>query len=150
MAPATVAARYLVIGAACLLLFGCAFGPPSADVAFGGSPTPPAALPAPGPAGARDGVYVGTANVSASSGYTTCQQTMNVTGFRVDGNVVRFGGFRGTIADNGRVAQTFFRGMWFAGQFVGPKFLGYVDASQGSTTQTIGCVYGITVTRLPA
>jgi hypothetical protein len=75
---------------------------------------------------------------------------MTITGFRVDGNLIRFGGFRATIADDGSVVQTPFRGMWLAGRFEGPTFHGHINAFGDVTGQLTACAYAITVTRRTA
>src|SRR5580693_9117192 len=104
----------LAIAVAGLLLSGCA-NTMSADVGFGGTATPPAAMAS---AGSRDGVYVGTADVLVN-GSNRCRPSMPITNLQVSGDQLRFGGFRATIAPDGSVPQTIFRGMWLTGQFDG-------------------------------
>ncbi len=48
---------------------------------------------------------------------------MQVTGFHVSGNSVRFGGFRGTIDSAGGL-QMVHGGQWIVGQFEGTTFNG--------------------------
>jgi len=132
--------------AACLLLFGCASVPVSADAGFGGSRTPRAEAQSSGPADGHDGVYVGTANVDVNGNYT-CPVTMSITGFQVNADVMRFGGFRSRIAADGSVGPTSFRGMWLTGRFEGPKFVGNVDATGDISGQFGTCIYAISVTR---
>jgi hypothetical protein len=133
-------------GTACLLLLSCASSPVSGDAKFGGSPIPRAAT---GAIGDRNGVYVGTADAEINGSFS-CPTPMSVTGFRVDGNVMRFGGFRATIADNGSVGETVFRGMWLTGQFDGPTFHGHINAFGDTTGQLNACAYAITATRQTA
>jgi hypothetical protein len=133
----------LAAAAGCLLLFGCDLPPPSADVGFGGSRTPPAAFPS--APGSRDGVYVGTADVVVNGDFM-CPQHMSITNFRVEGDAIRFGGFHGTIVD-GAVASTPFRGMWLTGRFEGPKFVGHIDAMGDAAGLFKSCIYGFNVVR---
>ena len=137
--------KSLAAAAICVLLAGCASIPMSADAAFGGNPTP-GAIASGGATDTRDGVYVGTADVLVNGGYR-CRTPMSISNFRVDGDTVRFGGFRGTIAADGSVPQTVFRGMWFTGRFDGPNFVGHVNAFDDSTTLLNACTFAISVTR---
>lgn len=129
-----------------LLLPGCASGPISADVGFGGSATPAAPLASGGPPGRFDGVYVGTANVQVN-GSNGCRSPMTITAMRVDGNRLRFGGWRATIGPNGIIPATYFRGMWLTGQLQDGKFVGHVDASDDLVGIFSGCVYVLAATR---
>jgi len=139
--------RSSLAAAACLLLFGCALPPTSADVGFGGSSTP-SAVPAPaGPGSARDGIYVGTADLVVNGFLGGCRSPMSITAFRVDGNTLRFGGFRATITADGTVPMTTFRGMWFAGRFEGQTFVGNVDGGEDYGRMFDGCTYAISVVR---
>jgi hypothetical protein len=70
----------------------------------------------------RSGSYTGSATVLASNGYV-CQSPVKISGFHVNGNAVRFGGFRGTI-DRYNGLQMANRGQWIVGQFDGVTFNG--------------------------
>jgi hypothetical protein len=131
---------------ACLLLSGCASDPVSADISFGGSLTPPPAMASSGPDSARDGIYVGTANVEVNT-FQGCRSPMSITNFQVDGNTIRFGGFNATVASDGSVPMTLFRGMYFAGRFDGTKFIGHIDTSGDPMRMFRGCTYAISVVR---
>jgi len=131
--------------AACLLAFGCASGPPSGDVLFGGraAPQPVAA------SGPLDGLYAGTANVLVN-GDLTCPLQLSISNFRVQDNVVSLGGFRAPIAPDGTITNVPFEGMFLTGRFVGPHFTGAVDAQ--SNLQNIRplktCIYALDVRRV--
>jgi hypothetical protein len=73
----------------------------------------------------RDGSYVGTAEPLQTGG-GLCIETRPVSGFRVRGNSVRFGRFRGSIdANNG--LQMVYGQDWVIGQFEGATFHGQFD-----------------------
>lgn len=130
------------------VLVSSPFGPPR--VVSGGTPNlppggnlamPPANMepvqPAAVPAGSRSGVYSGVATVLDTGG-GVCLQNQTVRGFRVSGNKVRWGGFRGTIApDNG--VQMVFGTTWIYGQFVGDAFQG--ELTQWGNFNNPGCTY---------
>jgi hypothetical protein len=128
-----------------VLLCGCALGPPSADVMFGGHPRPAGPPAQPGPPIGFDGMYAGIA-VAEEYGSAICPSPMPIGNFEVEGNILRFGGFRGPVAFDGSVLLPF-AGMWLAGSFQGPMFLGFADAT-ASSTQLYGCFYAISVSRL--
>jgi hypothetical protein len=132
------------IAASFALLCGCALGPPSADVMFGGLPRPPGALPQPGGLMGHDGIYAGAA-VAEEYGSTLCPSPMPISNLVVEGNILHFGGFRGPIIFDGVWLR--FAGMWLTGRFQGPTFFGYVDAT-ASSTQLYGCFYAISAKRL--
>jgi hypothetical protein len=138
--------NFLTAAAVCFLLTGCAANPMSADVGFGGSATPSAAMVSAAPAGSRDGTYVGTADVLVN-GSNRCRPSMPITNLQVAGNQLRFGGFRATITPDGSVPETIFRGMWLTGQFDGNKFVGHVDGAGDPTLIFNGCMYAINATR---
>src|SRR5271165_798911 len=97
----------------------------------GGSPPPPpglgSTLPAPTQPASRDGTYTGSMEPLSSAG-GLCTSVIKVTGFRVRGNSVRFGDYRGTIAADGGL-QMVYRNVWIIGQFEGATFHGEVDGS---------------------
>jgi hypothetical protein len=73
----------------------------------------------------RDGSYAGTAEPLETGG-GLCLETRPVSGFRVRGNSVRFGRFRGRIdANNG--LQMVYGQDWVIGQFEGTTFHGQFD-----------------------
>jgi hypothetical protein len=148
----------------CLALFGCNQGPPNVILSTptGSVPIytpsqppagpgsnlaiPPGLEPAPPPpvqAGNRNGTYSGRAEVLTTAG-GLCDNGMNVDNFKVYGNSVRFGQFRGTIAPDGGL-QMVFGGTWIIGQFEGPTFRGQADfrGRWGSP----GCVFVLTLDR---
>jgi hypothetical protein len=120
-----------------MLLAGCAGGPtvllatPSGPVHIAGSPMPtPMVGPPPGLdpalAGAgRDGTYAGTATVLLTAG-GQCIQNQQIGNFRVRGNAVRYGVFRGTIDPDGGLQMVHGR-TWIIGQFDGATFSGQLD-----------------------
>jgi hypothetical protein len=107
--------------------------PPGLDAA---SPPPPV------PSGNRNGTYSGRAEVLTTNG-GLCN-SMNVSNFKVHGNSVRFGGFRGTIAPDGGL-QMVFGGTWIIGQFEGDTFRGQVDFR--GRRDTPGCVFVLALDR---
>jgi hypothetical protein len=151
----------------CLTLFGCTIqsGLPGPNVIFntpmgsvplnspasvppgGALAVPPAnlepPLPVPTQPVSRDGTYSGTAEVLSTNG-GSCTRGMNVSNFRVHGNSVRFGLFRGTIASDGGL-QMVFRGTWIIGQFEGATFRGQVDDRGGRNSA--GCTFILTLDR---
>ena len=107
---------------------------------------PPGLDPAPPPpaqAANRNGTYTGRAEVLVTAG-GLCDQGMAVDNFKVAGNSVHFGQFRGTIAPDGGL-QMVFRGTWIVGQFEGATFRGQVD-NQGRWGQP-GCTFSLTLDR---
>ena len=74
----------------------------------------------------------------------SCDNGMNVTNFRVDGNSVRFGQFRGTITPDGGL-QMVFGGTWIIGQFEGATFRGQADFR--GRWGAPGCVFILTLDR---
>jgi hypothetical protein len=80
----------------------------------------------------RSGVYSGTA-VPLNTGGGACIANRTINGFKVTGNSVRWGRFRGTIgADNG--LQMVNGNTWVVGQFVDGRFDGQISTS----TRSIG------------
>jgi hypothetical protein len=153
---------------ACLTLFGCTvqtglpgpnvildtpMGPvpvnsPAPVMPGGGQAGPPPglepSLPVPTQAVSRDGTYSGTAEVLSTAG-GMCLNGTKVDNFRVRGNSVRFGGFRGTIAPDGGL-QMVFGGTWIVGQFEGATFRGQVDDTGGRWSGP-GCTFILTLDR---
>jgi hypothetical protein len=78
----------------------------------GGLVGPPPGLnnqpPPPVRRGDLSGAYAGTA-VPLDTGGGLCIQNQHVFGFRVRGNSVRYGGFRGTVAPGGSVQMAYGR-----------------------------------------
>lgn len=137
----------------CMALAGCAQGPAVlVDTPTGVTPiyTPPpampgavAALPAPAAMVTRTGSYTGTA-VPLDTGGGICINTLTVSNFRVDGNAVRFGRFRGTIGpDNG--LQMVSGDQWIVGQFEGASFHGQFDVP--GPRDAPGCTFMLTLRR---
>jgi hypothetical protein len=148
----------------CLALFGCNQGPnvilstPTGSVplytqsqpaAGPGSnlAIPPgletASPPPPAYSGNRNGTYSGRAEVLTTAG-GVCDNGMNVDNFKVYGNSVRFGQFRGTIAPDGGL-QMVFGGTWIIGQFEGATFRGQADFR--GRWGAPGCVFALTLDR---
>src|SRR5580658_3582008 len=140
-----VAVRAFLVPA-CLALFACTQAPnvilstptgsvplytPAQQPAGPGSnlAIPPgletASPPPPAQAGNRNGTYSGRAEVLTTAG-GVCDNGMKVDNFKVYGNSVRFGQFRGTIAPDGGL-QMVFGGTWIIGQFEGATFRGQAD-----------------------
>jgi hypothetical protein len=113
---------------------GAVAPPPGLENAPPSNPVPPVR---------RDGTYVGTA-VPLDTGGGLCIATHQVSGFHVQGNSVRFGGFRGTIdANNG--LQMVSRRDWIAGQFDGDTFRGQMDVT--GRFDAPGCTFMMTLQR---
>ena len=111
---------------------------------------PPAGLernrPATPTGGDRSGVYGGIA-VPLSTGGGICLANQTITGFKVNGNSVRWGRFRGTIAaDNG--LQMVNGDTWVFGQFVGDRFDGQISTT--SRLSGPGCSFRMSLERSPA
>lgn len=159
----------VLLATSCLLIGGCSgSGPnvvldtptgvvpldaPSPTVMPGGLAGPPPGLDNPAaPAGAmgsgivanRSGIYAGNA-VPLDTGGGICLQDQPVSGFRVRGNAVRFGRYRGTIAPDGGL-QMVNGDTWIVGQFVGATFRGQVDMNQGFGNPM--CTYMMTLQRV--
>lgn len=162
--PRLGAAAWARLAGLGLILAGCSgqppnvvFDTPSGPVPLNGpasnttsGPPPPPGMEPTQPAEARpvsrDGIYTGTATVLITNG-NVCQDTFRVYGFHVNGNKVRFGGFRGTIQpDDG--LQMVFGAQWIIGRFDGAVFHGQVAfvGPYGSP----GCTYELTLRRTGA
>ncbi len=151
----------------CLLLLGCSGQPPTVvlDTPGGVTPiySPPptmpgglvgpppgmenSAQPAPSqPTVPRNGNYAGTAEPLQTGG-GLCLETRQVSGFRVQGNAVRYGGFRGTIdANNG--LQMAYGQDWIIGQFEGATFHGQLALNRRFDNP--GCTYVLNLQRTGA
>jgi hypothetical protein len=134
-----------------LLLGGCTIqtGLPGPEV-IAGTPVGPvplvpqvAAAPPPAPPGSLDGEYAGVGTV-LSTGGGLCIRPLNIAGFVVRGDAVRYGRFSGTIAPNAAV-QMIADGDWIVGQFQGPTFRGELDVP-GVRDQP-GCSYLLNLAR---
>jgi hypothetical protein len=164
-----VARQFALSAAIGLLAAACttvipASGPPTvirstpfgSQVVGGGQPVvqpggnlaaPPAGLepnrPPAAAGGDRSGIYGGIA-VPLNTGGGVCIANQTISGFKVDGNSVRWGRFRGTIAaDNG--LQMVNGNTSVFGQFVGDRFEGQI-----STTRRVsgpGCSFMMSLER---
>src|SRR4051812_40239278 len=128
--------------------FDTPFGPSQANPVNqpppGGSlAAPPANIeggqPAP-TARSRNGIYSGTA-VPLDTGGGLCINNQRVDDFRVEGNSVRWGGFRGTIENNG--LQMVNGNTWVIGQFGDGRFTGQIITS--GRFGAPGCSYAVTL-----
>jgi hypothetical protein len=111
----------------------------------GGVMTPPPGMtpPAPTQMVSRNGAYTGTA-FPLETGGGLCISTLTVSNFRVSGNAVRFGRFRGRIdSDNG--LQMVNGDQWIIGQFEGSTFHGQFDVP--GSFGAPGCTYMLTLQR---
>lgn len=100
-------------------------------------------LPPPTASGSRSGIYQGIA-VPLNTGGGQCIANQTITGFKVNGNSVRWRGFRGTIAaDNG--LQMVNGGTWVVGQFVGDRFDGQISST--SRLSGPGCSFMMSLQR---
>jgi hypothetical protein len=117
---------------------GLAAPPPGMD-----SPIPTAGGPITGPTD-LSGAYAGTA-VPLNTGGGQCLQNQPVSGFRVRGNSVRFGGYRGRIAADGGL-QMVNGSTWIVGRFDGPTFRGQIDMNQGFGN--LVCTFMLTLQRV--
>jgi hypothetical protein len=114
---------------------------------IGLAPGMESALPTPARAVGRSGTYAGVMEpLSTAGGNTNCISTVQITGWHVYGNRVRFGQFHGTIdADDG--LQMVYGRDWITGQFDGVTFRGQlIDYGTGSTGP--GCSFMISVQRI--
>lgn len=104
---------------------------------------PPGMTPPPTQMVSRTGSYTGTA-FPLETGGGLCISTLTVSNFRVRGNAVRFGGFRGRIdANNG--LQMVYGNRWIIGQFEGATFHGQLDVP--GSFGAPGCTYMLTLQR---
>jgi len=114
--------------------------PPANLTAIPGNPLPP-----PSSALGHDGNYNGWAELLGGPVGPNCATRQRVSNFRVKGDRVQFGGFRGRIDQSGSIQMA--RGStWITGQFTGAQF-------NGSLTQTPafnnfqGCSYRLVLDR---
>nr|WP_294520247.1 hypothetical protein [uncultured Rhodopila sp.] len=108
---------------------------------------PPAGLESNRPPAAasvdRSGIWSGTA-VPLNTGGGVCIANQTIRDFKVTGNSVRWGRFRGTIAaDNG--LQMVNGNTWVFGQFVGNRFDGQISTSTRANGP--GCSFMMTLER---
>jgi len=97
--------------------------------------------------GDRSGNYAGTA-VPLDTGGGICISTKRVINFRVRGDRVSFGRFRGTIDPNGGLQMP--NGQdWIVGQFEGARFHGQLDLSGRGRFGQPGCTYMLSLERVP-
>jgi hypothetical protein len=93
----------------------------------------------------HNGVYTGTAE-PLDTGGGVCIRTRTVTGFRVRGNSVRFGGFCGRIAADGGLQMTYSR-QWIIGRFDGADFRGHLYLP-GPPESASDCTYQLRLQRM--
>src|SRR5689334_24143913 len=147
--------------ALCLLLASCGGGPtvlldtptgvtpiytPSPDMPGGLVAPPPGlanSLPPPAQSANRNGTYSGTA-VPLDTGGGICVSNQQVGNFRVRGNSVRYGGFRGRIQPDGGLQMVYGQN-WIIGQFEGATFHGQLDLNARFNEQ--GCTYMLSLQR---
>jgi hypothetical protein len=115
----------------------------------GGFPPPPPGLdvpaaPVPTSPAERNGNYAGTA-VPLNTGGGLCISNQQVGNFRVRGNSVRYGGFRGRIDPEGGLQMVYGQD-WIIGQFEGATFHGQLDLNSYFGTQ--GCTYMLSLARV--
>lgn len=149
--------------ASSLFLASCTAGPTVlVDTPSGVIPinTPAAAIPGglvapppgldnlPSPTGQpadRSGIYAGSA-VPLDTGGGLCIDNQQVGNFRVHGNAVRYGGFRGRIEADGGLQMVSGQN-WIIGQFEGTTFHGQLDLNTHFGSQT--CTYMLSLARVP-
>ena len=88
-------------------------------------------------------------------GSVSCPPELTLKNFRVEGNQVRFGGFRGTIQPDGSV-QIPNRDVWLTGRFAGTEFRGEFTqyggrgrfgARGGGSNHADRCIYATALRR---
>jgi hypothetical protein len=118
---------------------------PSGPTGIGGPDSltipPGTTLPIPTALQGRNGTYAGYADVLGTAG-GLCINDKPVSNFKVRGNQVRFGEWRGTIGPNGDL-QMIFGNAWIAGRFQGPTFRG-----QLSDGNPAGCLFALELDRV--
>ena len=141
---------------ACHLLSGCTEGPTTPPAS---TPTPPGSAPAAAQSassiGVYDGLYVGT-TVSMRPASISCPAELTVRNFRVVGDQVEFGGFRGPIQRDGSV-QILNRDVRLTGRFSGTEFRGeftqygggrrYYGTRGGGSNHRERCTYATALRR---
>jgi hypothetical protein len=103
-------------------------------------PDLPGTLPA--MTGPRDGIYSGVA-VPLNTGGGVCITNQPIDGFRVTGDQVRWGQFRGRI--RGDALQMVQGNTWVFGQFEGNRFNGQITMS--GRFQSPGCTFMLTLAK---
>jgi hypothetical protein len=93
-----------------------------------------------------DGVYSGIASL-LSTGGGNCLTNQKVTNFRVSGNSVHWGGFRGTI-DRNRGVQIAYGGDWLFGEFIGTQFSGVLQRTGNLRHRNPACYYRLLLQRV--
>jgi hypothetical protein len=114
---------------------------------IGQAPGMQSALPTPARAAGRSGTYAGVMEpLSTAGGDINCLSTIQITGWYVDGNRVRFGRFHGII-DGDDALQMVYGGDWITGQFDGATFHGQL-IDYGTRNTGPGCAFMISVQRV--
>ena len=150
-----VTSASLMLAAGCLFLVACSGSPPlTPSTGAAATPqSPPLATqseqtspPSPSPTPDRNGNYAGTAQPMDTGG-GVCTRPRQVSGFRVAGNSVRFGGFRGSIDSAGGLQMV--RGdQWIVGQFEGTTFRGQFTFPRQGRSNAPGCSYALSLDRI--
>jgi hypothetical protein len=114
---------------------------------IGPAPGMEPALPTPAQAAGRSGTYAGVMEpLSTAGGDTNCVNIVQIAGWYVYGNRVRFGQFHGTIDADDSLQMVYGRD-WITGQFDGATFHGQlIDYGTGNTLP--GCSFMISVKRV--
>jgi hypothetical protein len=124
------------------------FAPMTIQPSQPATPPPSSALSSPPVMpGSLDGVYSGIASPLGAGG-GRCLTDQKITDFRVSGNSVRWGGFRGTI-DRSRGVQIPYGGDWLFGEFIGTQFSGVLQRTGTGSSRTMrpGCTYRLLLQR---
>jgi hypothetical protein len=110
------------------------------------TPVPGNPLPPPTTALGHDGNYNGWAELlSGGGGGPNCPSRVRVTNFRVKGDRVHFGGFRGRVDAQGGI-QIAYGTTWLTGQFTGAEFTGTL-AQMPVFSNAQGCTYRMVLDR---
>jgi hypothetical protein len=129
-----------------LLLASCTMhqpGLPPMTIRSPAAPPPSSALSSqPVTPGSLNGVYSGIARPLAGN----CLTAQKVTNFRVLGNSVRWGVFRGTI-DRNRGVQMAYRGNRLFGKFIGTQFSGVLQRAGNPWIRGPACSYRLLLQR---
>jgi hypothetical protein len=127
---------------------GGQLGGGSIGMGAGGLAAPPAGLDPDLPGqlpvmpGGRDGIYSGVA-VPLNTGGGLCITNQPIDGFRVTGDRVRWGSFRGRI--RGDALQMVQGNTWVMGQFEGNRFNGQI--TQQSLVAGPGCTFMVALAK---
>ena len=149
-----IAPSSLTLAVGCLFLVTCSGSPSMTPNTSAATPSPaaPSATNPSAPAHPqtidRSGNYAGTAQ-PMNTGGGACIRPLRVTNFRVSGDSVRFGGFRGTIDSAGGL-QMAHSEQWIVGQFEGTTFHGQLTLPPQRRFRTIGpdCSYVLSLDRI--